>query len=472
VPPGLAALVVVAGILGLFFLDRDPKARTSKALWIAILWVSIAGSRSVGQWIATLQGASVSDTSSAASSYTEGDPFDRAVYSSLLLAGLIVLARRRQEVLGVLRANWPLVVFSLYCAVSIGWSDYPDVAFKRWIKSLGDFVMVLIILTDRDRYAAIKRALTWTAFLLMPLSVLFIKFYPDLGRGYHPWTWTPYYTGVATNKNELGRLCLILGLGIVWRLIAVWRSGPPAARRKRLLALGACLAMTLWLFWMADSMTSLSCFLLASALMMGVSLRIVAHKPWIVHCMMIAIVSVSASTLFLDLGSGVLQSMGRDPTLTGRTDIWKLVLGMAGNPVFGTGFESFWLGARLERVWSLYWWHPREAHDGYIELFLSLGWLGIVLFGIVLVTGYRTVVASFRRNAEEGKLRLAYFVVAVAYNFTESAFGTLNPIWICFLLATISVPGGWIRAKPRKVAAALEMLPPVSVPRSEQVSTG
>jgi len=129
VPPGLAALVVVAGILGLFFLDRDPKARTSKALWIAILWVSIAGSRSVGQWIATLQGASVSDTSSAASSYTEGDPFDRAVYSSLLLAGLIVLARRRQEVLGVLRANWPLVVFSLYCAVSIGWSDYPDVAF-------------------------------------------------------------------------------------------------------------------------------------------------------------------------------------------------------------------------------------------------------------------------------------------------------------------------------------------------------
>jgi len=119
---------------------------------------------------------------------------------------------------------------------------------------------------------------------------------------------------------------------------------PPAARRKRLLALGACLAMTLWLFWMADSMTSLSCFLLASALMMGVSLRIVARKPWIVHCMMIAIVSVSASTLFLDLGSGVLQSMGRDPTLTGRTDIWKLVLGMAGNPVFGTGFESFWLG--------------------------------------------------------------------------------------------------------------------------------
>ena len=68
----------------------------------------------------------------------------------------------------------------------MGLLDYPDVAFKRWIKSLGDFVMVQIILTDRDRYAAIKRALPFMAFLLMPLSVLFIKFYPDLGRGYHP----------------------------------------------------------------------------------------------------------------------------------------------------------------------------------------------------------------------------------------------------------------------------------------------
>ena len=56
----------------------------------------------------------------------------------------------------------------------------------------------------------------------------------------------------------------------------------------------------------------------------------------------------------------------------------------------GTGFESFWLGKRLERMWSIYWWHPREAHDGYIEIFLNLGWLGIVMFGIVLVTGYRT----------------------------------------------------------------------------------
>jgi hypothetical protein len=79
------------------------------------------------------------------------------------------------------------------------------------------------------------------------------------------------------------------------------------------------------------------------------------------------------------------------------------------------------------------------------------------------------VVKAFRRNADEGRLRVAYFVVAVAYNFAESAFGTLNPIWIFFLLATVTVPGGWIKAKPRKaVPVVTATVSPIAVPVLEQ----
>jgi O-antigen ligase len=461
VPAEIATLVFGAGILGLFWLDRDRNARTSRALWIVVIWLSIAGSRSVGQWIGTLHGGVVTDTSSAESMYTDGSPRDRLVYSVLLLAGLIVLATRRSRVWGILRANWPLAAFFVYCALSIIWSDYPDVAFKRWIKSLGDVVMVLIVLTDRDRYAAIKRVLTRTGFLLIPISVLLIKFYPSLGRGYSQWLWTPYYTGVTTNKNELGRISLLFGLGFLWRFLTALRNPQRSARNKQLLAFGVCLVMVFWLFWMAHSMTSLACFVLAGFLLIANSIRMVARRSWVVHLMVFAFLSVSITVLFLDMGSSVLTTMGRDPTLTGRTDIWKLVLGMTGNPLVGTGFESFWLGKRLEKMWSIYWWHPREAHDGYIEVFLNLGWLGIVMFGIVLATGYRTVMNAFRRNAEEGKLRLAYFIAAVAYNFAESAFGPLSLTWIFFLLATFNVPGGWIKTKPRRAAVAAAVTPPV-----------
>ena len=75
--------------------------------------------------------------------------------------------------------NAPILLFFSYCAVSILWSDYPDVALRRWIKALGDLVMVMIILTDPEPLAALKRFLARTGFLLVPVSVLLIKYYPD-----------------------------------------------------------------------------------------------------------------------------------------------------------------------------------------------------------------------------------------------------------------------------------------------------
>jgi O-antigen ligase len=143
--------------------------------------------------------------------------------------------------------------------------------------------------------------------------------------------------------------------------------------------------------------------------------------------------------------------MGRDPTLTGRTEVWKLVLTLAGNPLWGTGFESFWLGHRLEQIWAVYWWHPNEAHNGYIEMFLNLGWIGIFLFGVLLITGYRNVINAFRHNPEMGRVRIAYFFVTVVYNFTESVTRMLSPVWIFFLLATMKVsePAQKSPASPR-----------------------
>ena len=179
------------------------------------------------------------------------------------------------------------------------------------------------------------------------------------------------------------------------------------------------------------------------------SIRALARKPAIIHLLVVTMLSVSAAVLFLDLGSGFVETMGRDPTLTGRSAIWNLVLGMTANPLSGTGFESFWLGPRLDKIWSLYWWHPNEAHNGYLEVYLNLGWVGVAILAMMLITGYRTVVAAFRDDPNTAGLRLTYFVIAVAYNFTESAIRMMNPVWTFFLLSTLAVPWGWDRVKPR-----------------------
>jgi O-antigen ligase len=162
---------------------------------------------------------------------------------------------------------------------------------------------------------------------------------------------------------------------------------------------------------------------------------------------------VSASALFLGVGSGLLTTMGKDATLTGRTAVWDLVLSLTKNPMIGTGFESFWLGPRLDKIWSVYWWHPNEAHNGYIEVYLNLGWIGLSLLAVLMVTGYRTAISALRRDPESAGIRLAFFLVAVAYNFTESAVRIMHPVWIFFLLATITVPGGWARVRAQKPVA-------------------
>ena len=433
-PQGVATVVYGLFILALFLLDRDRKSRVSPALWIPVAWVLLAGSRMVSDWLEPARVITSPDQ------YLEGSPLDRLVLTGLLAAGLMVLLARGRRAGTFLRANGPILLFFLYGAVSVLWSDYPDVALKRWTKALGDIVMVLVALTDPDPSAAVKRLLAWSGFLLVPLSVLLIKYYPELGQGYNPWTWGAYSTGVATGKNGLGLVCLVFGLRSLWRFLEVLHSGERPLITGPLIAHGAVLVMVLWLFGKADSATSLGCFLIGGGLIGVMSLPGLARERTAVHLLVVGIVSLCLFGLFLDSDVGLVQAMGRDTTLTGRTALWDQLLRMPVDSLFGAGFETFWLGGRLEKFWRAYWWHPNQAHNGYIEVFLNLGWIGVALLGFVMAWGYRNVVGSLHRSPELGKLRLAYFVVAVLYNLTEAAFKVMHPVWTTFLLAIIAEP--------------------------------
>src|SRR5436309_6376012 len=344
--PSIATVVFGFSLLGLFLLDREPKSRTSPALWIPLAWVLIAASRMVSPWLG------VGHTYESADEILDGSPLDRLILTGLMTAGLMVLFARGRRAGTFLRLNGPILLFFLYGALSVFWSDYPDVAFKRWTKALGNLVMLLVVLTDPDPSAAVKRLLARTGFLLIPLSVLLVKYYPELGRGYSPWIWTPYYTGVAEGKNGLGLVCLVFGLGSLWRFLEVFRSGERPRMAGPLIAHGAILAMALWLFWMADSVTSLACFLLGGGLIAVKNLPWLARKPTAVQLFVAGVLFLSLVGLFLDVGTDLVEAMGRDATLSGRTILWEELLRTNTDPWFGTGFESFWLGERAKWFWT------------------------------------------------------------------------------------------------------------------------
>ena len=430
----IATLIFVLGICGLFWLERDRNVHTSKALWLPVVWLLIAGSRSVSSWL-QLAPAKLPEE------YLTGSPLDRAIYTGLLVAGLIVLFGRQKTVLRFLRANWPIVLFVLYCAVSVLWSDFPEVAFKRWIKSLGDYTMILIVLTDPDPLGAVKRVFARAGSLLIPLSVLLIKYYPDLGRAYPVhWEGTMYFVGVAADKNMLGMTCLVFGLASWWCFLQEFRREKGERRRGPLIAHGVVVTMTIWLFWLANSMTPLACFVIASGLIVATSSPWVARQRMMVHGLVLGVLSFCFCVLFLNVGSFLLAAVGRNATLTGRTDLWGQLIELTANPLLGAGFESFWLGPRLEKLWSIYWWQPNEAHNGYLEVYLNLGLIGMVLFAGVVLAGYRNIISTLKTDPDGGRLRLAYFVVGLAYNMTESAIRSTDLMWLAFLMAIMGVP--------------------------------
>ncbi len=84
----------------------------------------------------------------------------------------------------------------------------------------------------------------------------------------------------------------------------------------------------------------------------------------------------------------ILRVLGRDPTLTGRTFIWGLLLESIGKrPLLGYGFYAFWnepLG-EAGRVADSMGWTAGNAHNGILEICLQLGLFGVVIFVVTLI---------------------------------------------------------------------------------------
>src|SRR5579872_5337553 len=344
-PPQLAAILFTIGIAGLFFLDRDKNVRVSKALWIPTLWLFFCLSRSLSLWLG--MSPPVTDMASA---YLEGSPIDRALFIGLEIVALIVVIGRARRVGAILRRNWPICLFFSYAALSIVWSDYHLVTLKHWIKGIGDLMMVLIVLSEPDVLGALRRLFTRLGFVLVPLSVLFIKYYPQLGRVLNL-SWEMEPVGVATQKNGLGELCDFLGLVLLWRLRSAYNDRKDPNRKGRLLALGAVLTMVIWLLWTCNSMTSICALSMACIIMLFSTKPAFRRKPALVHVLVVALLSVTIYALFFQSSGSLLENLGRNPTLTGRTEIWHAAFTVPNSRLFGAGYESFWLGNRLQAMW-------------------------------------------------------------------------------------------------------------------------
>ena len=180
-PPFLALVLWFVLIVALFWWDPAKDSRVSLALWVPVIWMFILGSRLPSQWLGVGGGAQ-------AQAFEEGNPLDRTIYFILILLAIGVLMSRSFKWGNFFAHNFAIVAFVSFALMSVFWSDFPLATFKKWFRDLGNYFVVLVVLSDPCPLEAIRTVLRRLSYLLIPLCILLDKYFPNLSRYFDPWS--------------------------------------------------------------------------------------------------------------------------------------------------------------------------------------------------------------------------------------------------------------------------------------------
>jgi exopolysaccharide production protein ExoQ len=434
-PPPLALFLTLAFIVFLFRRDIREKPNVSGALWLPLLWLVLTCSRPFTAWL-NIFGLPVS----GGVSNEEGSPVDASFCYAMAAAGLFVLIKRQVSLSEVLQRNGWIVAFIAYCFISIVWSDYPFISFKRVTKIFNHPIMALIVFTEPDFEEALTRLMKRCAYVVVPVSILFIKYYPQLGMSYDEWSGVQIIQGISVGKNGLGTDCLILGFFFFWHLLQTWRTERNTQRRNELRLIAGFLIGILYLLRLSHSATSTICLFVAILIVVFVGIR-PTIKNFIGTYMLAALVLLVAAELAFGISRHLSESLGRGETMSGRTELWEICLKFQSNPIFGAGFAGFWFPERVQQIAEFYHnWRPGSPHNGYLDMYLDLGLIGLsILIGLLIATFWKIRPELFR-NFEWGRYRLGFFVAVVLRGWTEATFRPGSALWFVFYIIAMDYP--------------------------------
>jgi O-antigen ligase len=411
----------------------------------------------------------LSFNSNLAQALEEGDPLDRAIFSLLILAAFVILVSRSFQWRKFVTQNSALVFFLAFALLSVAWSDFPLATFKKWFRDAGLYLAVLVILTDRNRLEAVRTVLRRLYYLTVPLSIVLVKYYPNLGQTFSSWG-DREYAGVSTSKNMLGLLCLASGIFFFWDSTTRWHQRRDKRVRRVILVNTAFIGMALYLLNLCGSKTSTVCLILGCLMIAAVHSNFgQRHVSWLKAMAPSIFLLYLILTVGFGLGAQMSEAVGGTADMSDRTRIWQVLLSVPINPVLGCGYQSFWLGPRIQWVWErLTGDNVFEAHNGYLQTYLDLGVIGLLLVCTFLIATYRKICKRLDPITPLASLGFGLWSLLLLYNVTEAAFGG-GLLWFTLLMGSMTIPE---RAKarvhaPSKMSLGATPIPKIATDRSQ-----
>lgn len=344
------------------------------------------------------------------------------------------------------RTQWLLLLLGLWIALTATYSDLPSTTVKRAILfGSGCVTAATLAMVTRDPLVFIGRLLAIVTTAAASISIAWWALFPA-AISTNPMR--PGLAGISNHPNTLGPA---LALGVVLCLGAPWTGR--LAPFIRFGSAATCLAGLL----MTTSVTSISLGLFAAAVF---GLLLVSSYSRVVLILGMVVALIGALIIGLEnVGDSLLGSMGRDASMSGRSELWAIIYEEIGKaPVFGHGWGAFWTEGKGRELVAT--WNPRQSHNGYLDIVLDLGLVGATMFlGYVSVVGLM-LVREMRDRPDHRVLcsgMLAGLISLFAvFAFQQSFFGKVDsfPFIVVLVIGT-----GVARARAKAAPRVAEALP-------------
>jgi exopolysaccharide production protein ExoQ len=361
------------------------------------------------------------------------DPFALLLQVLIYGAALIFMIPNAARLLRALASSPALASFLLLVLVSGVWSAAPLFTLRRalWFLLTSAFGLYF---GARFEIKEQIRLLASALGVCIVLSVFFIVALPRYG--YDLLLYKDAWRGVFFHKNVLGCYMVVAAITFL-----CFRAETLAERAGRYL----CLALSVGLLIGSEAKGSYVVMLVSILLMF---LYRLLHLYWkrLIPAATIALGLLALGAAYVASNAdAILQALGKNATLTGRIPLWADVLAISShNRWLGYGFGGFW-ATNSHSVWSMVGWMPHESHNGFIDILLELGVIGLVIFALNTVIALsRTVKLVARERTLESQWPLLMLSLILLYNMFESNLMVQNGfLWVAYVAMTVSAQRVW-----------------------------
>ena len=355
---------------------------------------------------------------------------DTAVDVSVEVCGIVCILLRWRRVLYAVRAAWPLVGLAALAALSTAWSDHPMLTLRRSALLL---LSTLFAIYLGERYSLEEQAQLLAQIFCDMIVAIFIFYLiaPPYVIDYvsHPGAWK----GLSAYKNAFGQY---MAIAVLLLLLVRFRQFDWLRYGFLIAAVG--------LLYLAKSAASLFCTVLIVALMPLWRLVRVKRKQRPAVYAAVAILLASGMYLLTAHTDRVFYMLGRNSSLTGRTQLWGAAWdAIMKRPLLGYGFESFWASLQGEaldvRIGAG--WLAQRSDNGYLDLGLGLGMVGIVLFLFVFAQSLARSIDYLKSKSQAiGLWPISYLCFFLLHNMSESTLLTRGDFpSVVFAMVTTSL---------------------------------